>query len=145
MATTAYDTLFENLKNKFIVVNDNCEYTLGAYMRMKANEKTATASVPAELIPVKMPSALVRFRAAVGEKLAVREIPAPEKVIHAFPLRTSFAAGLAALVLCTLTVTFAALSLKTLPTATDKSYVISTVAPEAEPVQTDLTVQTMQL
>ena len=31
-----YETLYKNMKEKFTVVNDGCEYTLGEYMSVKA-------------------------------------------------------------------------------------------------------------
>ena len=41
--TSTYETLYNNMKSKFTVVNDNGEYTLGEYMSMKANEKRTSS------------------------------------------------------------------------------------------------------
>ena len=35
----AYEALYTNMKNRFTVVNDNSEYSLGEYMLMKAGKK----------------------------------------------------------------------------------------------------------
>ena len=42
----AYDTLYENLKNRFTVQNDNSECTLGEYMLAKAKKTTNKSSLP---------------------------------------------------------------------------------------------------
>ena len=39
METNVYDTLYNNMKQRFTVVNGENEYTLGGYMLMKAREK----------------------------------------------------------------------------------------------------------
>ena len=44
----AYENLYENMKNRFTVVNDNCEYTRGEYMLMKAGMKKEASNLPAE-------------------------------------------------------------------------------------------------
>ena len=103
MGTTmnSYNTLFENMKRKFTVSSGDCHYSLGAYMRMKANEETHEASLPVA-VERKPAHALVSIREFVSEKLAVRAMPAPEKMLKRFPLRTSLAACLSALAICTL-------------------------------------------
>ena len=103
MGTTmnCYNTLFENMKRKFTVTSGECHYSLGAYMRMKANEETHEAALPVA-VERKPAAALVSIREFVSEKLAVRAMPAPEKMIKRFPLRTSLAACLSALAICTL-------------------------------------------
>ena len=103
MGTTmnCYNTLFENMKRKFTVTSGDCHYSLGAYMRMKANEETHEAALPVA-IERKPAQALISIREFVSEKLAVRAVPAPEKMLKRFPLRTSLAACLSALAICTL-------------------------------------------
>ena len=101
MATmNAYETLYNNMKEKFTVVNDNCEYTLGEYMSMKANKKTAS-NLPA----VKNESqshAISAIFTYVNDKLTVKKPPVRDKVIKRFPFRTSAAAFLSAVVACAL-------------------------------------------
>ncbi len=96
-----YNTLYENMRRNFTVTSGDCHYSLGAYMRMKANEETHEASLPVT-IEKKPLSALVSIREYVSEKLAVRVAPSPEKTLQRFPLRTSLAACLSALAICTL-------------------------------------------
>lgn len=99
--TNRYNTLYENMRRTFTVTAGDCQYSLGAYMRMKANEETHEASLPVAV--EKQPSvALESIRRYVSEKLAVRVAPVPEKTLKRFPLRTSFAACLSALAICTL-------------------------------------------
>ena len=47
MATlTNYDVLYENMKNRLTVVNDNSEYTIGDYMLMQVNRKREDSLLP---------------------------------------------------------------------------------------------------
>ena len=96
-----YNTLYENMRRNFTVTSGDCQYSLGAYMRMKANEETHEASLPVT-IEKKPLTALVSIREYISEKLAVRVAPSPEKTLQRFPLRTSLAACLSALAICTL-------------------------------------------
>lgn len=96
-----YNTLFENMKRNFTVTSGDCHYTLGAYMRLKANEETHEASLPVA-VEKKPMTALVGIRKYVSERLSVRVAPSPEKTLKRFPLRTSLAACLSALAICTL-------------------------------------------
>ena len=96
-----YNTLFENMKRKFTVSSGDCHYSLGAYMRMKANEETHEASLPVT-VERKPAVALVSIREFVNEKLAVKAVPSPEKILKRFPMRTSLAACLSALAICTI-------------------------------------------
>ncbi|MBQ7315194.1 MAG: hypothetical protein IJW83_04230 [Clostridia bacterium] len=112
MATSAYtyDALLQTMKNRFTVVQDNCEYTLGGYMRTKAAERTKGQQLPATIVH-KAPVAVRHFLTAVNEKLKVKEVPPPEKALTAFPLRTVFSSLAAAFVLCTLVFSFARIGL----------------------------------
>ena len=53
MTANKYDTLYENMKNRFTVVNNGSEYTLGDFMLMKASgkkseKKSASSNLPVE-------------------------------------------------------------------------------------------------
>ncbi len=117
--TNRYNTLYENMRRNFTVTSGDCHYSLGAYMRMKANEKTHEASLPVT-IERKPMTALANLREFVGEKLAVRVSPAPEKMLRKFPLRTSLAACLSALAICTLLFSGAILGSSAVATGTNQ-------------------------
>ncbi len=107
-STTAYDTLYENLKNRFTVGNDNSECTLGEYMLAKAREAANTAtSLPVAVNDYttsrKMLQGIVSY---VNEKLTIKKAPAKDKTMRAFPLRTSLASLMSALLVCTLAVSY---------------------------------------
>lgn len=106
--TSAYENLYNNMKKSFTVAQDNCEYSLGGYMRMKANEKRENAILPVA-VTQSVPGALRTFASYVNEKLTVKREPAPEKTIRSFPLRTSLAACLSAVLVCTLMFSYAIL------------------------------------
>ncbi len=109
MNTNAYDTLYNNMKQRFTVVSGENEYSLGKYMLMKAKEKSGKTSLPAA-VSEQRPTALRSVFSYIGEKLAVKDIPLPEKIIKAFPKRTALSAVCSALLICTLTFSFGALS-----------------------------------
>ena len=104
-----YETLYNNMKQRFTVVSGENEYTLGGYMMMKAQEKHQKSTLPAT-ITTNRPMALQSFVSYVNRKLAVKKAPAPEKTIKAFPLRTALSAACSALVVCTLMFSFGAIS-----------------------------------
>ena len=76
---------------------------------MKAKEKHGTSNLPATLESTR-PMALQSILSYVSKKLTLKELPAPEKTIKAFPLRTAFSALCSALLICTLMFSFGALS-----------------------------------
>ena len=96
-----YNTLYENMKKSFTVTNDGAQYSLGAFMRMKAHEQSGETLLPTTIEKKHETSALVAVRKFVKEKLAVTTTPSPEKTLKSFPLRTSLAACLCAFALCT--------------------------------------------
>ncbi len=114
MATVnnVYDNLYNNLKNKFTVEDKNCEYTLGGYMLMKANEnrKSGTnlpvASLRHENRAV---AAVVNY---INDKLTVKKPPEKDKTLKAFPFRSSVAAFLSAVLVCTVVFTYGLISVK---------------------------------
>ena len=103
----AYDTLYENLKNRFTVQNENSECTLGEYMLMKARESSDKTSLPVAVhdhaSSRRMLQGLVSY---VNEKLTIKAPPVKDKTMKAFPFRTSLASVLSALLVCTLVVTY---------------------------------------
>ena len=106
-STTAYDTLYTNLKNRFTVQNDNSECTLGEYMLMKANEGKGKAALPVAVSDYSGSKRVLQGLVAyVNEKLTIKKPPVKDKTMKAFPLRTSLASVLSALLICTLAVTY---------------------------------------
>jgi len=119
MATTRYDALYENLKNRYTVVNNGSEYTIGEYMLMKAkakkSEKTAES---ASRLPVAVKSKSERAVATVvsfiNDKLTIKKPPVKDKTIRAFPFRSSATAFLSALVACSFVLCFCVFGAKIL-------------------------------
>ena len=109
--TNVYDTLYNNMKQRFTVVSGENEYTLGGYMKMKANESKENRNLPATVASHR-PAALGTFLNYMNKKLTVKQQPAPEKTIKAFPFRTSIAAFLSAAVTCSLIFSFSFLAVK---------------------------------
>lgn len=116
-----YDSLYNNMKNRFTVVSDNCEYTLGEYMLMKAAQKKETSSLPVVRKNSAGTTAITMVFKYVNDKLTLKAPPQKDKVIRRFPFRTSFAAVLSAVVACTLVISYGSATLRsadTLPPAT---------------------------
>ena len=109
----AYENLYENMKNRFTVVNDNCEYTLGEYMLMKAGMKKEASNLPAERTSsaVNKDTAIVTFFRYVNDKLTLKAPPVKDKTIKRFPFRTSAASLLSAVLACTLVISYGAAAL----------------------------------
>lgn len=107
MATVnnVYDNLYNNIKNRFTVEENNCEYTLGGYMLMKATEKKKGSNLPvASVRPEnRAVSAIVSF---INDKLTVKTPPEKDKTIKSFPFRTSIAAFLSSILVCTVVFTY---------------------------------------
>jgi hypothetical protein len=100
MATqSVYETLYCNIKDRFTVVNNNCEYTLGDYMRMKAGAKSKKNNLP--VANSVKPAPITAFFKYVNDKLALKAPPVKDKTIRAFPFRTSIAALCSAILACT--------------------------------------------
>lgn len=106
-----YENLYNNMKNRFTVVNDNCEYTLGEYMLMKAGQKK-TSNLPAVRNSVSNQKPITAFFKYVNDKLTLKAPPAKDKTIKKFPFRTSAAAVLSAVVACTLAISYGAATLR---------------------------------
>lgn len=110
METNVYDTLYNNMKQRFTVVNGENEYTLGSYMLMKAREKQEKSNLPTTITSNTRSVALQSVLTYINKKLTIKEAPAPEKTIKAFPLRTALSAACSALLICTLMFSFGALN-----------------------------------
>ena len=98
----AYEKLYNNMKTRFTVVNENSECTLGEYMLAKAGKKKESTTLPIASATLRQPSAVVSFVNYINDKLMVKEAPQKDKVMRAFPFRTSMAAALSAVVACAL-------------------------------------------
>lgn len=111
MATVnnVYDNLYNNIKNKFTVEDKNCEYTLGGYMLMKANEnREAGTNLPATLHHEnRAVASIVNY---ISDKLTVKKAPEKDRTLKAFPFRSSVAAFLSAALVCTVVFTYSLLS-----------------------------------
>ena len=118
-----YENLYSNMKNRFTVSNDNCEYTLGEYMLMKAGAKKEKSNLPAASANTSNKAAIAAFFKYVNDKLTVKKPPVKDKTIKSFPFRTSLAALLSAIVACTLVFSYGSVTMKgatnTMPTTVD--------------------------
>ncbi len=103
----AYDNLYNTMKNGLTVVKDGNEYSLGNYMMTKAGKQRETALVAATNVS-KSQHAVSAFFSYVNDKLTVKEPPAKDKTMRSFPLRTSLAAFLSAVIVCTIAITYGA-------------------------------------
>ena len=102
-STSAYESLYNNMRKHFTVISDNNEYTLGEYMSMKADVKNTTGTnlpaVRGTATDARSMSAIISY---VNEKLTVKKAPVKDRTMRAFPFRTSMAAALSAVVACAL-------------------------------------------
>ena len=106
-----YDNLYNNLKNRFTVVCEGCDCTLGDYMLIKAGKRQMSESaLPAPVASERGISAsdIVEY---VASKLTVRQAPVREKTIRRFPLRSSMSAVFTAVAACALVFSFGIFSL----------------------------------
>lgn len=136
MTANKYDALYENMKNRFTVVNDGSEYTLGDFMLMKAAKKQSEA--PASKLPVAAKSrgerAVAQIVSFVSDKLTIKNPPAKDKTIRAFPFRTSMSAFLSAAVTCSFLLCFCVIGAKILNLSSPgaEEAAITEYAPEIE-------------
>ena len=117
-AANNYERLYDNMKNRFTVACDNSEYTLGEYMLMKAEVKKADAALPVAMrsTATKSEVAVASVVSFVTDVLTVKEAPAKDKTIKAFPLRASASAFLTASVACAFVLSFALIGARALST-----------------------------
>ena len=98
-----YDTLYTKLKNRLTVIHDNCEYTVGEYMLMKAGKSSRNETMPV-VARANEPRAVASIIDYVNEKLTVKNPPRKEKTMKRFPIKTSASALLSAAAACALVV-----------------------------------------
>ena len=98
-----YDKLYENMKNRLTVVDENSEYTLGEYMTMKADNRKTNSNLPiaSRSNSGRGERAVAMLVSYVNDKLTIKEAPVKDKTIRAFPFRASMSALLSAAVACT--------------------------------------------
>ena len=110
-AVNAYEKLYMNMKNKFTVVNDNCEYTLGEYMSMKADAKANKSNLPASSTAKGDTHSISAIFSYVNDKLTVKKAPVKDKTMRRFPMRTALASFFSAAVACAFIFSFGMLSM----------------------------------
>ena len=101
-AMNNYDKLYENMKQRFTVLNENEEYSIGEYMLMKADVKKTDAALPVAMrsTATNTERAVANIVTYVNDKLTIKQAPVQEKTIKAFPFRASASAFLSAAVAC---------------------------------------------
>ena len=132
MATSmnAYERLYNNMKTRFTVVNGESECSLGEYMLIKAGKKKESSALPVANATLRQPSAVVSFVNYINDRLMVKEAPAKDKVMRAFPFRTAAAAVLSALLVCTFVVSYSAANLNS---ASQESGTYMSISDDAVP------------
>ena len=124
VTNNVYDNLYNNLKNRFTVERDSCEYTLGEYMLMRSRA-AKTEGKELSVVPVGRESnAIVSVMSYVSDKLTVKKAPLKDKTIRAFPFRTSVAAFLSSALVCTVVFTYGLLTVKNLTTDSSSPAVV---------------------
>lgn len=101
--TNPYDALYTNLKNRFTVIYEGAECTVGDYMLIKSGKQRKETNLPAA--PVQHAyehRALVSIVDFVNDKLTVKNPPIKDKTIKRFPLKTSLSALLSSAAACAL-------------------------------------------
>ncbi len=109
-STNVYDKLYNSTKAKFTVMNGENEYTLGEYMLMKAGKKTEKSKLPAARAINGKAKPVSTIFSYINDKMTIKNPPAKDKTIKRFPMRTSAAAFLSALVMSALALSFALFS-----------------------------------
>lgn len=97
-----YDALYTNLKNRFTVIHDGKECTVGDFMLIKAGkaEKNNTSLTVVNVANER--NALVSIAEYVNDKLTVKNPPVKDKTIRRFPIKTSASALLSSVAACAL-------------------------------------------
>ncbi len=114
-----YDRLYENMKQRFTISQDNNEYTIGEYMLFKAeSKKTETSNLPvaANTAVTRSEMAMSNIVSFVDDKLTIKQAPVKDKTIKAFPFRASASAFLTASVACAFILSFVLIGVKALST-----------------------------
>ena len=115
--TNNYDKLYNNMKQRFTVSQNNTDYTLGEYMLMRADSKKTETTA----LPVAVQTAVTRSEVAVSnivsfvdDKLTIKQPPVKDKTIRAFPFRASASAFLTASVACAFLLSFVLIGAKSM-------------------------------
>ena len=110
--TNNYDKLYENMKQRFTVSQNDTAYTLGEYMLMKADgKKSENAALPVAVMSEVAVTNIVSF---VDDKLTIKQAPVKDKTIRAFPFRASASAFLTASVACAFLLSFVLIGAKSM-------------------------------
>ena len=110
--TNNYDKLYENMKQRFTVSQNDTAYTLGEYMLMKADgKKSESAALPVAVMSEVAVTNIVSF---VDDKLTIKQAPVKDKTIRAFPFRASASAFLTASVACAFLLSFVLIGAKSM-------------------------------
>ena len=95
-----YDSLYNNLKNRFTVIHNGQECTVGDFMRMKSGAHCASN------LPLNEKNSEDGSIAAVinyvSDKLTIKNAPMKDKTMKRFPIRTSLSATISAVAACAL-------------------------------------------
>lgn len=130
-----YDSLYNNLKNRFTVVKDGNECTVGDYMLMKAGALGVDSNLPACRTASAQENSVVAIVNYMNDRLTVKRAPVKDRTIRRFPIRTSFSAMLSAVAACALILScgiFALRGVSAIPTAESASTQIEEVVSEDE-------------
>ena len=128
-----YDTLYNNLKNRFTVIDNGAEYNVGDYMLMKAGKTEAKSNLPTAFRHASQEHTAIAIVNYMNDRLTVKRAPIKDKTIKRFPLRTSMSAMLSAVAACALIVSCGLFALKgssIIPTAEAPASQIQDVVPE---------------
>jgi hypothetical protein len=119
--TNNYDKLYENMKQRFTVSQNDTTYTLGEYMLMKADgKKNENAALPVAVMSAvtKSEVAVTNIVSFVDDKLTIKQAPVKDKTIRAFPFRASASAFLTASVACAFLLSFVLIGAKSMTNQT---------------------------
>ena len=100
-----YEALYTNLKNRFTVIHDGKECTVGDFMLMKAGktEKAEKNSTALSVVNGNTEhNAIATIACYVNDKLTVKNPPVKDKTIRRFPIKTSASALLSSVAACAL-------------------------------------------
>ena len=114
--TNNYDKLYENMKQRFTVSQNDTTYTLGEYMLMKADgKKSENTALPVAVMSEVAVTNIVSF---VDDKLTIKQDPVKDKTLRAFPFRASASAFLTASVACAFLLSFVLIGAKSMANQT---------------------------
>ncbi len=100
--TNPYDALYTNLKNRFTVIHDGKECTVGDFMLIKAGKAEKNSSALTVVSVAHEHHALASIADYVNDKLTVKNPPVKDKTIRRFPIKTSASALLSSVAACAL-------------------------------------------